>query len=152
MKTYRELGTFAKDFADFGNTPIDGYAILAKHRDSDCLAESNFAVAQQQLAAARSFTTSHWLVGWVEWLYLPEDSAPEDLNAAEALLERLDDYPVLSEDDWSARQDDAAYSFWRASSVSDRVYWCQKGGDSIFAARHPDAVPYGAYDILREEF
>lgn len=152
MKTYRELGVFAKDFMDFGETPIDGYAVLAKHRDSDCLTESNFAVAQSRLPETRSFTTSHWAVGWIEWLYMPEEATKADLEAAEALLARLKNYPVLDEDDWAYRQDQAAHNFWKGCSVKERLYYCQKGEDSIFAARHPDTMPYGAYDILREGF
>lgn len=45
---------------------------------------------------------SHWAVGGVEWIAIHEADAMA-LAKADEQCERLADYPVLNEEDWSGR-------------------------------------------------
>jgi hypothetical protein len=83
---------------------------------------------------------NHWAVGWVESIYIHQ-SDTEHCAQADAMLADLDDYPVLSEDDWSALEDETAYSYWSRCSLSERVDWCRRYGVSIFAARRAHEIP-----------
>jgi hypothetical protein len=85
---------------------------LSVHRDSDTLDQSNFDAMRRALESAGEQNVDwtiehcgHWAVGWINHLTVRPDSACE--AAALAMLARLDDYPVLDEDDWSARENDA---------------------------------------------
>src|SRR3990167_6967122 len=88
-------------------------APVSQHRESDCLAESNFAACLQALGGesetVQVLRFGHWAVGWTEWIV----AAPEHEATLEALAERLDGYPVLDESDWSEREHAAAATVWR---------------------------------------
>lgn len=147
LQTFRQVGAFAESYMDFGETPYDAYFLYMRHRDSDCLTNSNFEVMEKLLKGAFTFVTGCWAYGWREYLALPERADSETKGLAEDLLTQLRAYPVLSEDDWCQREDEAVTGLWKGFSVKERLYWCQQGGDSIFAARHP-YPPEGARDIL----
>lgn len=89
------------------------------HRDSDPLAESNYAVALQRLIAAAGIdpidlgylsypnfeddapiavaSFGHWAVGWVDELMVRCDR-PDLLEICQDMLDDIDNYPVLDED------------------------------------------------------
>jgi hypothetical protein len=50
-------------------------------------------------------------------------------------------YPIFSEDDYSSRVMNAAYSYWENASIPDRVYECQRARVSIFASRRNSELP-----------
>lgn len=54
---------------------------------------------------------THWAVGWVEWIAIHE-SDEKALRIADHNRERLDDYPVLDENDWSEREQETADHIW----------------------------------------
>ena len=62
----------------------------------------------------------------------------------------MDGYPVLDEDDWSRREEEAVMKWWQGESVSWRVELCRDNHESIFAARH-DYPPESVYYQLREQ-
>lgn len=82
---------------------------------------------------------SHWAVGWIETLYI--HSRRVDLcQIADRLLGRLEDYPILDEDDYSNRQWETATTTWAGMSIADRVEAIHRHGCariSIFSARRP---------------
>jgi hypothetical protein len=99
------------NFAYYGEH-ADWRICISVHRDSDTLAASNFAAMRRALEAAGEENADwtiehcgHFLVGWINHLTVRPGSACE--SGALAALARLDDYPVLDEDDWSARESDA---------------------------------------------
>src|SRR5688500_351957 len=77
---------------------------MGQHRDSDCLARSNFRSALKTIGGEGDTVAierySHWAVGWTEVILIaPTDTAT--IARAEAILAALEDYPVVDEDDWS---------------------------------------------------
>lgn len=128
----------------------DYYVFLGRHRDSDCLTNSNFecglkavqAVAGKEpiqgpvgtvlhdedgeAATVRVVSENHWAVGWVEWIAIHEsDSAA--LECADQIMERLDDYPVVDEQDWSERESKEADEVWKSCyRPHERVEYIRK--------------------------
>lgn len=107
----------------FGAEWPDYYSAgVGRSRDSDCLEESNFHSVLAELGGESDTVhvvrESHWAVGWVEWIAIHEsdDSA---LRAADAMQARLEDYPILDEDDHSQREWDECERVW-SDCYSDR--------------------------------
>jgi len=77
-----------------------------RNRDSDILRNSNFDAFLAALGGEGENVTvvriGHWACGWCEYIGVREGS-PE-AGIAESLRERLEDYPVLDEDDLTRRE------------------------------------------------
>lgn len=54
---------------------------------------------------------------------------------------RLENYPILDEMDYSNRQFEAQCEFWASISLRERMEMCKENNISIFAARHKDSLP-----------
>lgn len=126
-------------FADFSNINRAEYYVAAgRSRESSTLEESNFRSMLRALGGESEtviiLRDSHWAVGWVETIYIHESDTAR-LQIADDLLTKLEDYPVISEDDWSDLEYTRACEYWERATISDRVYWCQRYRVSIFAAR-----------------
>lgn len=117
----------------------DYFVFLARHRESDTLAESNFACGLARLGGESETVLvvreRHWAVGWVEWIAIHESDAVR-LRAADKMLEKIRDYPILDEDHFGELQFDEACRAWEGLSLAERVDLCREGRVSIFAARH----------------
>lgn len=116
---------------------------FGQSRDSECLEESNFATVRAKLAKLPAFVPpagdtdneaesrfvvreSHWAVGWVEWIAIHE-SDEAALRLCDDLRESADDYPVLNEEDFSEREQEAANTIWRECySQKDRAEYVRK--------------------------
>lgn len=89
---------------------------FGRSRDSDDLEESNFHSAIAALGGesetVRIVREGHWAVGWIEWIAIHETDYAA-LRVADELQERVEDYPVLDENDWSEREDATAQYLWR---------------------------------------
>lgn len=89
---------------------------VGRSRDSDDLEESNFAAMVKALGGETETVLivreGHWAVGWVEWIAIHQDDGAA-LKIADELRQRLDDYLVLDEDDWSEREAESANAVWR---------------------------------------
>lgn len=107
-------------FCNFDDDLDHTWAILYTHnRDSGLLAESNAAEVDKVMAPfvaadepdAKIYRSSHWACGWIEGYAIRVFSASGEITAAftayAALQARLEQYPVLNEDDWSQREYDA---------------------------------------------
>lgn len=92
------------------------YVFLGQDRDSEVLTRSNFRSALAELGGeigknddgiseVTVVRERHWACGWVEWIAIHE-SAVEKIVIAEKILERLENYPVVNEDDFSALEDE----------------------------------------------
>lgn len=95
---------------------------VGRYRDSDCLEQSNFCAMLAELGGESDTVhvvrESHWAVGWVAWIAIHE-SDEQSLRAADAMLARLEDYPILDEDDHSAREWEECERVW-SDCYSDR--------------------------------
>jgi hypothetical protein len=127
----------AQELRDATRKLPNGHAILGSGyvlagfgitRDSDPLAESNYAVAMRQLCAVAGIDAMsvgflgrpwfdddpcdapiavaefrHWACGWIHELFIRVDR--EDLVAKSVeLVGRVADYPVLDDDDYAERE------------------------------------------------
>ena len=127
MKRYRDWRPTALDcpgLAGDAEGIADWWVLLLRSRDSGCLDESNFAAALDRLGGESETVQvhrfGHWACGWFEVLL----ASPEREEDARAILDRLDEHPVLDEDDFARREDDAAFETWaRCYSVSERIRW-----------------------------
>lgn len=98
-----------------------------RNRDSDCLSESNFAAALARLNGESETCEvcrfGHWACGWFEIILIHPSRASE----GESIAEDLDGYPVLDENDFSEREEDAARETWEACySVPERIAYIRK--------------------------
>lgn len=99
------------------------FTVLSRTRDSGELEESNFAYALRELGGETGEEDdgthegsgvyvarfNHWACGWYETIMI-DPAAPEAekaIRTAEEILARLEDYPVLDEDDLSTREFEA---------------------------------------------
>lgn len=123
MITFREYRNQAKAFATAIDNMDDWLVLdIMRHRDSDCLTESNYHVALERLGGetydtvdetgdVRTVEFSHWAVGWIEHILIrPNTLAHETALELEA---KLANYPVLDEDDLSQREYDDARFVWK---------------------------------------
>jgi hypothetical protein len=131
-------GAFMRDRHDWSVCPC------GVNRDSDSLDQSNFATAltmlggESETVEVHSF--NHWAVGWLEIILIsPHDYAAQ--AALATIIGKLENYPVLDEDDYIERQYARATEAWQHMSTRDRIYACHEHGASIFAARH-DGLPH----------
>lgn len=76
----------------------------------------------------------HWGHGWFEIILVDPSRAAE----VQAIADQIEDYPILNEEDYSAREYVAASDTWRASSLRDRIELCQRFRVSVFAARREE--------------
>jgi hypothetical protein len=145
-----------------GFNPVGDYLILSRHRDSDLVSESNWAVACKLLGAedhdsgefdsrppVYTFRAGHWAVGWVEYLLVRPDAPDATLKEAGEIVCSLAEYPVLSDEDLSEREFKSACAAWEGSSVADRVNYLQRAKLPIWSARR-DTMPEDPTGALRE--
>jgi hypothetical protein len=81
----------------------------------------------------------HWGPGWFEIIIVdPSDS--ERVEIATDIENRLEDYPILDETDFSEREWNEKQEYWDNCSMWDRIELCVKAGESIFASRS-ESIP-----------
>ena len=145
MKTLNEIIQRPSGFDSLNNyagqTDFPGlYVVLTRNRDSDCLGESNWRVALEQLGGESDDVIihrfGHWACGWWEALCVSGDKQTE----GEQIVNLLADYPILDEEDFSTLEHETAQKSWEDLSLKWRVELCQEHDVSVFAARH-DYLP-----------
>ena len=125
----------------FGATWEGYYVFLSQNRDSDALTRSNFrcglAAIGGEVGAIETDTgeeihpvtvvrESHWACGWIEWIAIHESNV-EALRIANRIMEKLEDYPVIDEDDWSEEEDREANQIWRnCYDERDRIHYMRE--------------------------
>lgn len=116
--------------------PVDraAWGIYYTHnRDSGLLDQSNAAVIAVALKAfdestVRGAGASHWACGWVDGVavrvYAADGSLTDAARVLGELVLRMEDYPVLDDDDYSRRETEATYEGIRQAGygyVSDHA-------------------------------
>jgi len=139
MFTPSNLSKWTRPGSYFGAT-WEGYYVapVGRNRDSDCLTESNWGAQSRALAEHKAdvpgedevspvaVCENHWAVGWVEWVAIHESNEAA-LRAADKLAERLENYPVLDEDDHSRRESEEAETVWRdCYRPADRIKYVRE--------------------------
>lgn len=116
-------------------------------RDSSLLDESNWDYIIKQFKESdtiRIIRESHWAVGWVEWLGINQ-SNKKALIKADDIMARLENYPLLDEEDFYRRETEAVESIWKNASLKEKIYYCNQARVNIFKARSA-CFPYEADD------
>lgn len=126
METYSKFaptaldspGAFLEERQDWLLAPV------SRTRDSNCLAESNFAAALEALGGESDDVEvhrfGHWGPGWFEIILVRPGSPAEGIGAE--LERQLEDYPVLAEEDFSEREMEEANRVWSdCYNVRERV-------------------------------
>jgi hypothetical protein len=87
-------------------------APVSRNRDSDPLAESNFAACLESLGGESDNVEvhrfGHWGCGWFEIIL----AAPSLESEVDAIASALADYPVLDDSDYSSRECEALSEAW----------------------------------------
>jgi hypothetical protein len=120
------------------------FIAYAMHRESDCLTRSNFRCIEKQLRALPAVKEragddspiqierfSHWAVGWCDYLIIHPECKPA-IELADAIIESLDGYPVVNEDDWSELESEEAQTVWRdCYRVKERIEYIREHRSSF---------------------
>lgn len=160
-KEYRPTGFDPKGLNGESNGISDFLVIpCGRNRDSRCLEESNFHAALAMLGGESEPVSDddngpvqihrfgHWACGWFE-IILVKPGTPQ-AAMAEVIEAKLENYPVLDDDDYSSREFEAAEETWKnCYNVKERVEMLQEQGLCIYAARR-DEMPQG-FDYSRFE-
>ena len=129
----------------------DWLIVAGKHRDSGVLECSNFDVALEMIGGESDYFRveryGHWAVGWVEEIYVKPGSPAE--RAACEIEQMLEEYPILSEEDYCEREWQWASDVWAGLSIPDRIYYIKKYAPeiSVLAARR-NSPPEDCDDLL----
>lgn len=145
-------------FAHWGDKPLFktwGMSHATRHRDSELLSQSNWDFIVRNITAIdpdqkhwEILQCSHSLVGWMDHLIFDTHYEP----IVELLFELYNDerdYPVLDEMDYSERQYNTIYDYWKDCSLDERIDLCKDTGISIFVARKDD-IPEEVFDWLMD--
>lgn len=136
MKTrYEQMtagGAVADGYHNFlGDDPEyrEWIGFLGQHRGSDCLERSNFRKGLEAIGGegenVRVERFWHWAVGWVEEIYIRPGT--EEEKRAEEIVEKLEGYPVLDDDDFSSLEQEEADEVWKnCYSVKSRIEYMRE--------------------------
>ncbi len=103
------------DGSNYIGKRYDDYYILVGHsRDSEIRDESNYQSIKRCLENKNihfiEICSNHWAVGWVEYIGIQEEDY-EAIEEANEILERLEDYPIFDEEDYSQREYEETIKF-----------------------------------------
>lgn len=122
-----KLWTLPENYS--GQTWPEYYVFLNQNRDSDCLTQSNFRVALEKLGGESdtvfSVRENHWFCGWIEWIAIHKDDEVA-LALAEKMQEKIENYPILNEDDLSELEQEEAYKLWKSYNNSERIEYVKE--------------------------
>jgi hypothetical protein len=117
LPTFGEKSRETTNFALFEPVPDDWLIAPCSHgRDSDCADESNWSSQEAELHQAGApedyeiLRFGHWACGWYE-IVIVRPGSPAAAKAEE-LAARLENYPLLDEDDFSQREHEEAEQVW----------------------------------------
>lgn len=93
-----------------GEDYSDYYVGFAQSRDSDAMAQSNFATALEKLGGEHEPEVivarfSHWGSGWIEAILVQKD-AKDKVAILKGLIDQYNEYPLLDESDFSQRENE----------------------------------------------
>ena len=138
MKT---LSEFFKSNSAYWGQKGNWLVVMTTNRDADCLTRSNFRSMVQLLGGKATDgakgsceinsnlaieEATHWACGWVQYLVL-NPAAGELVQTAKENLQRLENYPVLDEEDFSNLEMEEANEIWaNCYRPSERLEYIRK--------------------------
>lgn len=120
-------GTDPDDFSDL-------LVVLTRSRDSDCLTESNWEVALEQLGGeseqVQIHRFGHWACGWWEALVVKEGT--DQHRIAQEITSFLSDYPVLDDEHFTQKEMEHANDVWQdCYSDEERIEYLRKNKSEL---------------------
>src|SRR5262245_45003542 len=117
---------------------------VGQHRDSNALDRSNFRAMLQALGGESDTVIvvreGHWAVGWVEWIAIHESDV-EALREADKQMSRLENYPILDEEDFSNEEMEEANEIWKN---------CYRPGERVeYIREHRSQFEFHSFTDLR---
>lgn len=125
---------------------------VGRSRDSDALERANFDAMLEALQALPDIDVegesglqvvreSHWLVGWVEWIAIHESNRLA-LEAANNIMRRFQDYPVIDEERLWEYEYEECQETWEMFSERERAQYLREhvrrvypfSGESVYSA------------------
>jgi hypothetical protein len=132
MICYRDFSPTGFDVKGLGAPDHqDWLVVIGVNRDSSALARSNFRVACDDIRKGARYDTGddfpdyeilhlgHWACGWIKVLIVRPGTPCAE--AAERIAERLEGYPVLSDDDFTQEEQREADETWACYSTAERI-------------------------------
>ncbi len=103
--------------------------LLTQNRDSDCLSRSNFRSALKELGGESDNVEihrfNHWACGWWEALAVKQNT--DEHKIAMQIESRIENYPVVDENDYSELELSEANDIWRdCYNSKERVEYIRK--------------------------
>jgi hypothetical protein len=147
------------DFACSVDAEYDEWIIapVGTNRDAGFLTESNWDAQLKALAEVdadgndyQQFDFNHWACGWVALVLVRPDS--ECAKRAEELAKRLDDYPLLDEDDFSEREWSAYAESWNSGDAQKDLVWRLKRSEWAHCVRTLELIGDGPSEVIRQWF
>ena len=68
----------------------------------------------------------HWAAGYINYIMINVNAPSETVIAVAKILEVLDDYPILDEDNYHTYEDEAMEREWEYLSQDEREEFCKK--------------------------
>lgn len=140
MKTLHEICSGPSGFDSYANyigetPPKNWLVVLTRNRDSDCLTESNWECALEELGGesetVRIDRFGHWGCGWWESLSVKESSEAESIG--KEIEGCLSEYPVLDEQHFSEKETEEAERVWSdCYDVSERIKYIRENGEQFY--------------------
>ncbi len=118
-----------------GQIPDEKWHVLMSWtRDAQIIEESNRDMALLMLGgemedSVEIFRFGHWSCGYIEYLCIASDS--KAFEVAQKISEKLENYPILNDDDYSTREYEAANKLWEDMSVKERLEYMRKYRDQF---------------------
>ena len=109
--------------------------VLTRSRDSDCLTESNWEVALEQLGGEENehveiHRFGHWACGWWEALVVKEGTNQHRI--AQEITSSLSDYPVLDDEHFTQKEMEHANDVWQDCYCSEeRIEYLRKNKSEL---------------------
>ena len=131
----------------FGATWEGYYVFLSQNRDSHCLERSNFRSALEAIGGesehdggVQVVSENHWAVGWVEWIAIPFGPSKALAKACE-VMEGLEDYPVVDEEDFCELETEEANEVWRVCyDWRERIQYIRENESEFYFAYYPSML------------
>lgn len=136
----------------FGENPDGYYLVYSQHRNSGLVQRCNYEylldfVRTRAKDYMHELRATHWLVGYVDHLFIHKDAPVEILQEIDGMLQSLDEYPILDDDAFAESEAFEAQEIWESLFVSERIEYCKEAGISIFSARR-DLCPAEVFVLL----
>ena len=139
---------------DYAGTRFDDhYIIYTHHRDSDIADESNWRSIIKYLDEKNiiyeNARFTHWAVGWIEQILVKNDNA-EALKAGEYIRNKLRDYPIFNEDDYSELESEKVNEL--VIRIRDEITSLDDGEQlTTWGSVTRDMTDWKIADVIRDE-